>query len=96
MNNMQKVLFIVKSVSLSPLCLCIERYILLGRVERGNLIIDGASLIVEFSQQDATIPAMTEKVRTELRSETDIVLCDGQGNKLVESSGTTGMLCKQS
>ncbi|CAL8324446.1 unnamed protein product [Merluccius merluccius] len=32
---------------------------------------------------------MTEKVRRELRSDENIVLCDGHGNKLVESSGTT-------
>lgn len=80
-------------MSLSPLCLCIERNILLGRVERGCLTIDGASLIVEFSQADTKIPALSEKVRRELRSDIDIVLCDGHGNKLVESSGTNGMLC---
>ncbi|XP_041824754.1 uncharacterized protein LOC121648102 [Melanotaenia boesemani] len=48
------------------------RNILLGRVERGSLTIDGASLIVEFSLADATIPAMSEKVRRELRSDMDI------------------------
>ena len=48
---------------------------------------------MESSQADATIPLMAEKVQRELRSDAEIVLCDGQGNKLVESSGTTGMLC---
>ncbi|KAK0139731.1 hypothetical protein N1851_023364 [Merluccius polli] len=72
-----------------------RREILSGPVSAGINMkrkeMNGASLIVEFSQQDTTIPAMTEKVRRELRSDENIVLCDGHGNKLVESSGTTGV-----
>ncbi|KAM3620374.1 uncharacterized protein V6R79_022236 [Siganus canaliculatus] len=34
---------------------------------------------------------MTEKVAQELRTEETMVLCDAHGNKLVESSGTSGL-----
>ncbi|XP_037626470.1 uncharacterized protein LOC119488689 [Sebastes umbrosus] len=73
------------------LFLCLERNILIGRVERGNLQVDGATLFVEFSQQEATVPLMTAKVKAELRTEEDIVLCDAHGHKLADSSGTTGI-----
>lgn len=61
-------------------------------MERGNLILDGTTLYVEFTSQEATVPAMTLKVKTELNTEENVVLCDGQGNRLAESSGTTGTL----
>ncbi|XP_074482079.1 uncharacterized protein LOC141762104 [Sebastes fasciatus] len=34
---------------------------------------------------------MTAKVKAELRTEEDIVLCDAHGHKLADSSGTTGI-----
>lgn len=55
-------------------------------------MLDGATMYVEFTQQEATVPTMAEKVKNELQSEENVVLCDGQGNRLVDSSGTTGTL----
>lgn len=72
------------------LSLCLERNIVMGRVDNGHLILDGATLYVEFSQQDACLPSMADRVKTDLRTEETIILCDGQGNRLVESSGTSG------
>ncbi|KAL7393435.1 hypothetical protein ABVT39_010912, partial [Epinephelus coioides] len=40
---------------------------------------------------EATVPNMTENIKNELWIQENIVLCDGQGNRLVQSSRTTGI-----
>ncbi|CAM4574112.1 unnamed protein product [Leuciscus chuanchicus] len=64
----------------------------IGRVEGGVLRADGGTLYVTFLEREANVSTITEKVKHDLGSEEDIVLCDGQGNRLIEGIGTTGLL----
>lgn len=49
-------------------------------------------MIVDFLEREATVPIMTEKVKHDLRTEESIVLCDIQGNRILEGTGTTGII----
>ncbi|KAI3376809.1 hypothetical protein L3Q82_000094 [Scortum barcoo] len=63
--------------------------IYIGRVEAGAIHLDGGTMIVDFSEREATVPIITEKVKHYLRTEEAIVLCDIQGNRILEGTGTT-------
>lgn len=54
--------------------------------------MDGGTMIVEFSEHEANVPAITDKVKNDLKTEEDIVLCDMQGNRILEGSGTAGII----
>lgn len=76
---------------LSPF-VSVKRSISIGRVEGGVLRADGGTLYVTFLEREANVSTISEKVKHDLGSEEDIVLCDGQGNRLIEGIGTTGMV----
>ncbi|KAI3376817.1 hypothetical protein L3Q82_000075 [Scortum barcoo] len=69
---------------------CFSKSIYIGRVEAGTIHLDGGTMIVDFSEREATVPIITEKVKHYLRTEEAIVLCDIQGNRILEGTGTTG------
>ena len=47
---------------------------------------------IEFSEREATLPYIAGKIKSDLGTEEEVVLCDGKGNRMIEGAGTTGML----
>ncbi len=45
------------------------------------LLFDGAMLFIEFSEREANVPTITEKVKQDLHTDENIILCDGQGKR---------------
>lgn len=58
----------------------------------GGLLVCGDTLYVQFDEREANVATMALKVQQDLGAEDEVVLCDGQGNRLLEGPGTTGML----
>ncbi|KAF1384195.1 hypothetical protein PFLUV_G00139810 [Perca fluviatilis] len=75
----------------APATRSFSRSISIGRVEGGVLRVDGGTLYVTFMEREANVSTIAEKMKHDLGSEEEIVLCDGQGNRLIEGIGTTGM-----
>ncbi|XP_035852950.1 uncharacterized protein LOC118494182 [Sander lucioperca] len=73
------------------LCVPLSVNISLGRVEAGVLAVDGSTLIITFTEREANVRSIQEKVKADLRIPENIILCDAQGNRLLEGSGTAGL-----
>ncbi len=45
-----------------------------------------------FNEREANITMLNKKVKADLHTQENIILCDGQGNRLLKRSGTTGAI----
>lgn len=54
----------------------VKRSISIRRVEGGVLQVDGGTLYVTFMEHEANVSTISEKVKHDLGSEGEIVLCD--------------------
>ena len=71
--------------------LFLSRRISVGRVEAGALLVDGPTIYVPYTAEEANVGTMVRKVREDLGSENTFVLKDTTGNRILPSSGTSGM-----
>jgi len=69
----------------------LNRNISIVTVDGGALRADGGTLYINFNEQEANLTSMAEKVKHNLGTEEQVVLCDGMGNRLLYGPGTTGM-----
>lgn len=73
--------------------MCFHRTIFLGQLE-GDKIVQDKALVIPFEESEASLPTMTFKVKEALAMGADenIILTDSQGNLLLDTPGTKGLL----
>ena len=60
----------------------------MGRVEGGRLIRDGGVMVVSFSVEEARVSPLEGKIKADLGTAENIVLCDNSGNRHLDVPGT--------
>lgn len=71
-----------------------SRTVSLGEVQSGKLV-NSRMVVVRFTEQEASVPSMIDKVKDALGSNEQLILTDHNGVEILDSEGTRGASFEQ-